>query len=450
MTDLTAPTLAERTETGRAARKRAPRRSLGAWEPPPGRPDCLSVLAAQEPVRLPELLALRYGRMVASPWAFYRGAAAVMAADLATRDYTGLTVQLCGDAHLLNFGLWATPERNLAFDLRDFDETLPGPFEWDVKRLVASIVVLARHNRLGDDAGLAAVRAGVDRYVDAMATYAGAGSMDVWYDRIDVDDLIANFDPDRRANLSRLISKRSARRTSLGALAKFTATVDGQLRIVEDPPRFTHITEPDRKATVVPVFNRYLASLPDDRSHFLGQFGFVDTVRQVVGVGSVGMRVHLVLLDGRGGDIDPLFLQAKQATASVYEPYLGPSRYANHGARVVNGQRLIQSASDMLLGWTDYDGVDYYVRQFRDMKVIPDSDEVGPVLDQFAAACGATLAKAHARSGDPLAIATYLGGGVRFGRAMAEFAVGYADQTDRDHARLAQAVADGQIAVADG
>jgi uncharacterized protein (DUF2252 family) len=391
--------------------------------------------------------------MAVSPWTYLRGAAAVMAADLASAPSTGLEVQLCGDAHIVNFGLWATPERHLSFDLRDFDETLPGPFEWDIKRLATSIVVLARNDhRSGEDAG-EAVRAAVRQYTEAMARYATLGSLDVWYDRIDADQLLARVDPRDRKQLTARLERTAAKRTSRGAFDKLTAVIDGQRRITEEPPRrvrYQSTDTPEAREVIDGVFTRYLESLPDDRRHFMEQYTYVDAVRQVVGVGSVGMRVGLLLLEGRGGDGDPLFLQVKQASASVYEPYLGPSRYDNHGARVVNGQRLIQSASDMLLGWTSFGDVDFYVRQFRDMKVIPDADRVGGQLRQFASLCGATLAKAHARSGDPLAISAYLGSGTRFAEAMVAFAGAYADQTERDHARLAAAIADGEVAAAPG
>ena len=447
------PDPSERLEAGRAARKRVPRSSLGEWDPPADRPDSVGILTAQEPDRLAELVPLRHGRMAVSPWTYLRGAAAVMAADLATAPSTGLEVQLCGDAHIVNFGLWATPERHLSFDLRDFDETLPGPFEWDVKRLATSIVVLARNDhRSGEDAA-EAVRAAVREYTSAMARYATLGSLDVWYDRIDADQLLARVHPRDRQQLTDRLERTAAKRTSRGAFAKLTTVIDGQRRITEDPPRrvrYRSTDTPEAREVIDGVYDRYLESLPDDRRHFMEQYSYIDAVRQVVGVGSVGMRVGLLLLEGRGGDADPLFLQVKQATASVYEPHLGQSRYDNHGARVVNGQRLIQSASDMLLGWTSFGDVDFYVRQFRDMKVIPDANRVGGQLRQFAALCGATLAKAHARSGDPLVISAYLGSGKRFADAMVGFAEAYADQTERDHARLVAAIADGEVAAAPG
>ena len=401
-------------------------------------------MLAQNGMRVPDLVPLRHGRMAASPWNFYRGAAAVMATDLATSPNSGLQVQLCGDAHVLNFGLWATPERNLSFDLRDFDETLPGPFEWDVMRLTASLVVVARENGVprgeADDAVASALRA----YRSKMRDYAGASQMEIWYDSIYVDQLLGYFGEDRRGRVAKHIEKKRKRRTSAGAFEKLTEMVGGRRRIIEEPPRLTHFDDPRRLEIVREVYERYAETLQDDRRHLLENFTFVDTARQVVGVGSVGMRVHLLLLDGPGED-EPLFLQVKQAGPSVYEAHLGPSRYDNHGARVVNGKRLIQSATDILVGWTSFDEMDFYVRQFRDMKVIPDAERIAPVLEEFATACGEVLARAHARTGDPVAIASYIGKGKRFDEAIAGFARAYADQTEHDHAQLVAAIADGVV-----
>jgi uncharacterized protein (DUF2252 family) len=418
-----------------------PVRLLGHWR---ADRDARAVVLAQNGMRLPDLVPLRHGRMAASPWNFYRGAAGVMATDLATSPNSGLQVQLCGDAHVLNFGLWATPERNLSFDLRDFDETLPGPFEWDVMRLTASLVVVAREDGLppgeADDAVASALRA----YRSKMRDYADASQMEIWYDSIYVEQLLGYFGEDRRGRVSKHIEKRRKRRTSAGAFEKLTEMVDGRRRIIEEPPRLTHFDDPRRLEIVREVYERYAETLQDDRRHLLENFTFVDTARQVVGVGSVGMRVHLLLLDGPGGE-DPLFLQVKQAGPSVYEAHLGPSRYDNHGARVVNGKRLIQSATDILVGWTSFDDMDFYVRQFRDMKVIPDAERIAPVLKEFATACGEVLARAHARTGDPVAIASYIGKGKRFDEAISGFARAYADQTEHDHAQLVAAIADGSV-----
>jgi uncharacterized protein (DUF2252 family) len=434
-----------RRALGKAARERRPVAELGGggWQTAAER-DALGVLLAQNAIRVPELVPLRHGRMAVSPWTYLRGAAAVMAADLASGPNSGLTVQLCGDAHVLNFGLWATPERNLSFDLRDFDETLPGPFEWDVKRLASSLVVVARHNGLdpsvADDALAAALRA----YRMRMAHYATASQMEIWYDSIYVDQLLEYFEPKRRKRLTKHIEKQGARRTSLGAFEKLTEVVDGERKIIESPPKLTHFDDPRRLEMVHEVFGKYAATLQDDRRHCLANFAYVDTARQVVGVGSVGMRVFLLLLEGRGGG-DPLFLQVKQAAPSVYEGHLPRSRFRNHGARVVKGKRLIQSATDIFVGWASYEGMDFYVRQFRDMKIIPDSERIAPGLVEFATACGEVLARAHARTGDAAAIAGYIGKGGKFGEAIGSFARRYADQTEQDHAALVAAIDRGEI-----
>jgi uncharacterized protein (DUF2252 family) len=399
----------------------------------------VSTISSQNAMRLAELVPLRHERMSESPWAFYRGAAAVMASDLASRPNTGLTVQLCGDAHVLNFGLWATPERQLSFDLRDFDETLPGPFEWDVSRLVASIVVLAADNGVKPAAAERAVAACLRAYRERLARYARAKELNVWYDLITAEHLIALFKPADQELLASHITRKARRRTSAGAARKLTERVDGTLRITEDPPVRVRLPD-DELALEDAIFAAHRASLPEYRRALLDRFSFVDAVRQVVGVGSVGMRVFLVLLTGRDGS-DPLFLQIKQAGPSVYEPYCGGSAHRSHGERVVVGKRLIQSATDIFAGFTTIGGDDYYVRQFRDMKVIPSGDLIAPRLAEFASACGQVLARAHARTGDAIAIDAYIGRGRRFDAALGAFAVAYADQTARDHRQLADAVA---------
>ena len=443
---LNPDTVEDRRARGKAARKRAPRQTLGVWEPGDDRPDALGLLEAQNDIRVPDLVPIRSGRMSASPWTYLRGAAAVMASDLAMGPSSGLEVQLCGDAHVLNFGLWATPERNLSFDLRDFDETLPGPFEWDVKRLATSLVVAARENQLGHEVADRAVSEALRAYQARMRAYTTMSEMEVWYDHIYVDQLLTYFQTEHREQIVRRYAKKGLRRTSLGAFEKLTAVVDGRRRIVDDPPLLEHIMGDDERLPVVEeVFKKYRASLSDDRRHLLNQFSFVDTARKVVGVGSVGMRVQLLLLQGRDGT-DPLFLQIKQAGRSVLEAHTRKSRYRNHGARVINGQRLIQSATDIFVGWTSFAGMDFYVRQFRDMKIIPESAGIAPVLAEFATACGEVLARAHARSGDPIAIASYIGQSDTFERSVAAFARRYADQTERDHQEMLDAIASGRIA----
>jgi uncharacterized protein (DUF2252 family) len=433
---------AERRAAGRAARERLRRNELAGWQRTDAN-DPVAIISAQNEIRLADLLPLRHSRMAESPWAYYRGAAAVMAADLASRPDTGLNVQLGGDAHILNFGLWATPERRLSFDLRDFDETLPGPFEWDVSRLVASIVVLARETGLKASVAERAVARCLQTYRDRIGHYAKARQLDIWYDLITAQQFVALFEPEEQEQIFSHIDRKARRRTSAGAARKLTERVRGHLRIIEDPPLRVRLNA-DEPALADGVFEIYRVSLPEYRRHLLDRFSLVDAVRQVVGVGSVGMRVFLVLLEGRDGS-DPLFLQIKQADSSVYEAYRGPSHHRNHGERVVVGKRLIQSATDIFAGYTSVGGHDFYVRQFRDMKVIPRGDLIAPRLAQFATACGKALARAHARTGDPIAIAAYIGKGRRFDEALVEFAVNYADQTARDHRQLSDAIANGAI-----
>ena len=441
--------LEERRAVGRAARTRLPRKDAGDWIPDGRGHDPLRTLLAQNAVRAPDLVPIRHGRMAASPWTYYRGAAAVMAADLASRPDSGLIVQLCGDAHVLNFGLWATPERQLSFDLRDFDETLPGPFEWDLMRMVASLQVLA------GDAGLTnakeadrAVLAALDGYRRGISEYAEARFLDIWYAQITADDLLSVVVAEERADIAARLRKRARKRSNLGAAKKFTEVVDGRVRLVEAPP-FRVRDDGADQAVVEEVFAAYRSSLPEERRYLLDRYFLVDVVRQVVGVGSVGMRVYLLLLQGARAD-DLLFLQAKQAEPSVYEAFLEPSRYPNHGQRVTVGRRFIQSSTDIFVGWTSVNGMDFYVRQFRDMKVIPSSEQVTPWLRQFARKCGLVLARAHATTGDAAAINAYLGKGRTFDTAMAAFASAYALQNQRDRTALVEAIRDGEIESAPG
>ena len=435
-------TVRERRELGKLARTSAPRRGLGHWCEDERGHDALTTILAQNQIRVPDLVPIRHQRMAASPWNFYRGAAAVMAGDLASQPHSGLVVQLCGDAHVLNFGLWATPERNLMFDLRDFDETLPGPFEWDVKRLAASLVVLARGNGIKPRTADAAVTAAVQAYRRRMRRYGTMPELDIWYDGMPVERLISYFEPADRGRVSVHIEKKQKRRTSRGAFAKLTAMVDGRPRISEEPPIRVTINDDEQADLVDHLLAEYRVTLQDDRRTLFDRFTEVDAVRQVVGVGSVGMRVYLLLFEGRTG-ADPLFLQVKQAAPSVFEAHLQPSQYGNHGQRVTNGKRLVQSATDIFVGWGSLHGRDYYVRQFRDMKIIPSTESVAPRLAEFASACGKALARAHARTGDPVAIDAYMGKGPRFAAAMGQFARRYADQNQRDHAQFAAAVTTG-------
>src|SRR5580704_848561 len=435
-------TSAERRASGKAARKRIKRGMHGSWDEGERGHDALDTILAQNQIRVPRLVPIRHQRMAASPWNYYRGAAAVMAADFASQPDSGLEVQLCGDAHVLNFGLWATPERNLFFDLRDFDETLPGPFEWDVKRFAASLVVAARENRIKPAKADAAVTAGVEAYGERMRRYARMPDLDIWYDGMHVDSLIRYFEPADRGRVSIHIEKKQKRRTSRGAFAKLTMMAHGRPRITEEPPIRVTVSDDEQADLVDHLLAGYRLTLQEDRRSLFDRFTVADVVRQVVGVGSVGMQVYLVLLEGRTG-ADPLFLQVKQAGPSVYEAHTQPSRHDNHGARVINGKRLVQSATDIFVGWGSLHGKDYYVRQFRDMKIIPTTELIAPRLVEFATACGETLARAHARTGDPVAIDSYIGKGPNFTAAIGRFARQYADQNERDHTQLVRAIAAG-------
>ncbi|MGO8894897.1 MAG: DUF2252 domain-containing protein [Streptosporangiaceae bacterium] len=434
----------ERRAAGKAARKRARRGALGYWAEEERGHDALKTILAQNQIRVPDLVPIRHQRMAASAWNYYRGAAAVMAGDLASQPSSGLLVQLCGDAHILNFGLWATPERNLSFDLRDFDETHPGPFEWDIKRFAASVVVAARENRIKPARAAAAVTAGVEAYCRRMRRYKMMPELDIWYDSMHVDRLTSYFEPADRGRVSIHIEKKRKRRTSRGAFAKLTTMTHGRPRITEDPPIRVTIGDDEQADLVDHLLAGYRLTLQEDRRSLFDRFTEVDMVRQVVGVGSVGMQVYLVLFEGRTG-ADPLFLQVKQAGPSVYEAHTQPSRHDNHGARVINGKRLIQSATDIFVGWGSLRGKDYYVRQFRDMKIIPTTELIAPRLVEFATACGETLARAHARTGDPVAIDSYIGKGPNFTAAIGRFARQYADQNERDHAQLVSAIEAGTV-----
>ncbi|MFF6776986.1 DUF2252 domain-containing protein [Streptomyces sp. NPDC012637] len=443
-------TPSERAEQGKAARKRVPRSSHGRWIPSSQRPDPVTLLERESVDRLPELVPIRYGRMAVSPFAFLRGAAAVMAADLAAQRHTGLTVQLCGDAHLLNFGVYASPERTLLFDVNDFDETLPGPFEWDVKRLAASVAVAALQNGTTKAKAHRAAQVAVESYRLAMRRLAGLGELDVWYERIAADDLTALVRG--AANRSRLQARlaRARRRTSLQVLDKLTEKDGSGRHIVDDPPLLERVTDIDR-VTIGKIFSDYRSSLAEERRLLLDRFRFVDAARKVVGVGSVGSRCFILLLEGRD-DGDPLFLQIKEAGESVLEQYLTPSPYTHHGHRVVSGQRLTQAASDIFLGWmTGPEQRHFYWRQLRDMKGSAEVETMSPsVLRDYARLCGRALARAHARSGDRIAISAYLGTSDVFDRATADFALRYASQNADDYAALSAAIAAGVVTAAPG
>ncbi|MEV7524233.1 DUF2252 domain-containing protein [Streptomyces sp. NPDC091371] len=440
----------ERLRRGRAVRKSVSRASHGRWTAAAGRPDPVGVLRQQAADRLPELLPIRYGRMAASPFAFLRGAAAVMAADLAADPHTGLTVQLCGDAHLLNFGVFASPERSLLFDLNDFDETQPGPFEWDVKRLAASVAVAARQNAHGDDWARGSALAAARSYRETIRELAGQGELDVWYHRIDTADLLPLIrKPELRERVESNLA-RARRRTSLRALGKLTELRDGGRRIVHDPPLLEPLARSDAR-TVAEVFAGYRSTLPEERRVLLDRYEYVDAARKVVGVGSVGTRCFILLLTGRDAD-DPLFLQVKEAGPSVLRDHLPADRHGHQGHRVVAGQRLMQAVGDIFLGWTTGpEGRHFYARQLRDMKGSAEVETMTrSLLERYAGLCGRALARAHARSGDRIAIAGYLGSADTFDRAVADFAMSYADRTAADHALLTAAVADGAVTAVTG
>jgi uncharacterized protein (DUF2252 family) len=442
------PSVDERAARGREARKRVPRSSLGAWEPPTSRRDPVGLLHEQETTRVPELVQIRHERMLASPFAFFRGAAVVMAADVASGPKTGLVVQCCGDAHLANFGGFASPDRSLVFDINDFDETSVGPFEWDMKRLAASFQIAARSREFTDDVTRAIVQGSANAYREAIRGFAAMKNLDVWYARLDLQGAMKRYrqrlSPAEVARVERTAAK-AERRDSLRAFDKLAHTVDGEVRITSDPPLLVpadELTDADAeqlRGWVHERFQTYRRSLQPDRRHLLESFRLVDLARKVVGVGSVGTRCWIALLLGKDGG-DPLFLQIKEAEASVLEPYGGKSPYANHGQRVVEGQRLLQAASDILLGHlvaeSPEDGIrrDFYVRQLWDWKLSADLETMPPGLMKiYGEICGWTLARAHARSGDRIAIAAYLGSGDVFDRAIADFAVAYADQNERDY-----------------
>jgi uncharacterized protein (DUF2252 family) len=460
-------TPADRVARGKAARAAVPRESHAGFDLPSDRPDPISLLEQQAKTRVPELVPVRYGRMMASPFAYYRGAALPMASDLATTPVSGLAVQACGDAHLSNFGVFGSPERRLVFDVNDFDETLPGPWEWDVKRLAASMEVAARGNGLAGKQRREIVMFTVGRYRRAMRAFAGMTDLEVWYAHADLEQLRAEFNAQLLASQRRQLDKGMAKaftRDSMQEVTKLTRMVDGHPRILSDPPVLVPIdeltpSETDRAGLeefLTDMLSRYRRTLETDRRYLLDHYQFCDMARKVVGVGSVGTRCWIVLMLGRD-ESDPLFLQVKEAEASVLSRYVGASVYKNQGQRVVAGQRLMQAASDIFLGWQHTDAGldgrsrDFYIRQLRDWKFSVEIEAMIPAgLRMYGALCGWTLARAHARSGDRIAIAAYLGGSDAFDRAITQFAAAYADQNARDHQHLLDAAASGRISAEPG
>ena len=449
---------ADRAARGKSLRTAAPRSSHASWAPHADRPDPIALLEEQAAERVPELAPIRYARMSASPFAFYRGAAYVMASDLAGSPHTGIRVQLCGDAHLGNFGAFASPERRLLFDLNDFDETLPGPWEWDVKRLAASVAVAGRENTVKPKRRTAIVRELVSEYRHAIRRFAAAKTLDVWYAEASLRELRrllrSSASGDRSRRLDQAVAK-GRRKDSSRAFAKLAVLRNGEARIRADPPLIVPIADlldPSAalrlELSARKLLESYLGSLPGDRRRLLERYRYVDLARKVAGVGSVGTRCWVILLLGRDSS-DPLFLQAKEASHSVLERFVGNSEFANQGQRVVEGQRLMQSASDIFLGWLrqplgleDLKPRDLYLRQLWDSKISADISVMRPSdLALYARLCAWTLARAHARSGDPIEIAGYLGSSEVFDRAIAAFAEAYADQNERDHAALLHAIA---------
>ena len=455
----------ERAAIGKAARTSAPRSSHAEWAPATDRPDPIALLQEQATTRVPELLPIRYGRMLATPFTFYRGAAVIMAADLAATPRSGITAQVCGDAHLSNFGLFGSPERELVFDINDFDETLPGPWEWDVKRLAASLAIAGRNNGFTDAERAGVLLASLREYREAMWEFAAMSNLDIWYAHLQIREGLPRvrevLDKKSVKEAERIVEKAKTK-DSLQAFSKLTRIVDGSPRIISDPPLLVPVDEllsPADTARFLEgshdLIRSYRRTLLGDRRRLLEDFRFTDMARKVVGVGSVGTRAWVILMMGRDQD-DPLFLQAKEAQASVLEPHVGSSRYSNAGQRVVEGQRFMQAASDIFLGWQRTAGVDgverdFYVRQLRDWKGSWAPESMLPqAMTFYGRICSRTLARAHARSGDRIAIASYLGKSDVFDRAITTFSELYADQNERDHEELAKAVRSRKIKATTG
>jgi len=486
------PSIDERKAKGLEARDRTPLSSHTKWRPAADRPDPVALLEEQNRTREPDLVPVRHGRMMVSPFTFYRGAAKIMATDLKDTPVAGLEAQLCGDAHLSNFGAFASPERILLFDLNDFDETLPGPFEYDVKRMAASFTIAGRNNRFSKADIRAATLASVTAYREAIAEFAQMRTMDIWYAHLDEHELISGIrglvtdaaseakgakkEKERKKEKKDQMEEKQAKqaekravqavekahtRDSLQALSKLGELVDGRYRIVSQPPIVVPLRDlaatyglsaGEAERGIHERFRNYRGTLQDDRRHLLEQFQIVDAARKVVGVGSVGTRAFIVLLEGRDAQ-DPLFLQIKEATASVLEPYVRKSRYRQHGERVVQGQRMMQAASDIYLGWTK--GLDesrhFYWRQLRDMKGSAIVEAMTPfALTFYARTCGWTLARAHARSGDPVATAEYLGDSAEFDNSITDFSERYADQNERDYQEFVVAIKAGRLEALEG
>lgn len=443
------PTADERREAGKALRDKASRKSHESYKAHSKRTDPIDLLIKSSEGRLPQLIPIRYGRMMQTPFTFYRGAAAIMAADLQHTPASGIRVQACGDCHLMNFGAFGTPERSIVFDINDFDETLPAPWEWDVKRLAASFVIAARNNGfIKKDARECAERC-VRSYREHMADYAEMHVLDRWYERINTEDVLArSVSKQKRAEIRKRIAKEAARTVAEDDFPKLASVEKEKPRIKDNPPLIFHqskFTGPEFEKMVDEAFRKYRATLPDDRKVLLDHYELKDIAVKVVGVGSVGTRCGIMLM--MAGDNDPLFLQVKEARFSVLEPYAGKSIYKNRGERVVEGQRLMQSASDIFLGWTDgREGRHFYIRQLRDIKIKPVVEAYAEQqMGNYAELCGWALARAHAKSGDPAMISGYLGSNSKFDEALANFAAAYADQNERDHDAMLKAIRAGKL-----
>jgi uncharacterized protein (DUF2252 family) len=458
--------VAERVARGKAARAEVPRSSHAVFEPSPTRADPVELLELQAKTRVPELVPIRYGRMLVSPFTFYRGAALIMAQDLSATPRSGLSVQCCGDAHLSNFGVFASPERKLVFDLNDFDETLPGPWEWDVKRLAVSMLIAARDNGFKVKDQQRIVLDTVDQYRTAMAGFAGMKALEVWYSHLEIESVMAEYASQFKQKMVKQTEKlltKAQTKDSMAAFSKLTHEVDGQARIVDQSPLIVPIEQlapgeerEEMFEALRELTRAYRDTLEFDRRILLEEFELTDFARKVVGVGSVGTRAWIALLIGRDGQ-DPLFLQMKEAEASVLEDFLGPSQFENHGERVVTGQRLMQASSDIFLGWlhveSGFDGQerDFYGRQLKDWKGSAEIEQMVPKgMAAYGKLCGWTLARAHTRSGDRIAIAAYLGNSNSFDRAILEFSKAYAEQNDLDYQALAAAVKSGRITAQTG
>lgn len=445
---------------GKALRARTPRTSHAEWSPDAKRPDPINLLEEENKSRLKQLVPIRFGRMALSPFAFYRGSANIMANDLATTPTSGVMAHLCGDAHISNFGAYAAPDRRLVFDVNDFDETHVGPWEWDLKRLAVSVALVGRQNGYSGAIRKQALLYCLRNYRESMQRFAQMTHLQVWYARIEMETLItavrnANIHGHMETRIERRVKRAATiatKHTNLDTFPKLAAEVGNQYRIKDEPPLISHFDplDPDLESLDADQWHafvrKYLASLPDELRMLVNRYRVVDLAQKVVGVGSVGTRCAVVLALGSAEGDDPLFIQIKEASASVLEPYLGPSPYPNHGQRVVVGQRLMQAASDILLGWSTMDGRDYYSRQLRDMKLSAEIETMHPkVYVLYVGLCGATLARAHARTSDPAKISGYLGRRDIFDQAIAAFAEAYADQTERDHARLLAAIQEGRV-----